>query len=144
MNNAGLAFAIGAAITWGIVYTFDQKILTKASPLTLLFLGSIITAIITFPIVLSNWGSIKPIIASNSKQILYLIILTQILGTLANFFIFSSIQRLGAPLASVFEIAYPFFVAIFTMVIFGGSLNIYFWIGALLMFLGGVVITKFS
>lgn len=144
MNNAGLAFAIGAAITWGIVYTFDQKILTKASPLTLLFLGSIITAIITFPIVLSNWGSIKPIIASNSKQILYLIILTQILGTLANFFIFSSIQRLGAPLASVFEIAYPFFVAIFTMVLFGGSLNIYFWIGALLMFLGGIIITRFS
>lgn len=144
INYAGIAYALGAAITWGLVYTFDQKILIKASPLTLLFVGSLITAFITFPIVLSNWGSIKPIIFSNSKQILSLIILTQILGTLANFFIFSSIQRLGAPVASIFEIAYPFFVAIFTLVLFGGSLNMYFWIGALLMFLGGVIITRLS
>lgn len=144
MNNAGLAFAIGAAITWGLVYTFDQKILTKASPLTLLFLGSLITVVVTFPIVLSNWGSIKTIVSPNSRQILHLIILTQILGTLANFFIFSSIQKMGAPLAAIFEIAYPLFVAVFTMILFGGNLNIYFWIGALFMFIGGVIITKFS
>ncbi len=144
MNNSGLAFAISAAIVWGLVYTLDQKILTKASPLTLLFLGSLITAIITLPIVLSNWESIKPIISSNGRQILYLIIAAQILGTLANFCIFSSIQKLGAPLASIFEIAYPFFVAIFTLILFGGSLNMYFWIGALLMFFGGVIIIRFS
>lgn len=144
MNNSGLFFAIGAAIIWGLVYTFDQRILTKISPLNLLFLGSLITAIITLPIVLSNWESIKPIISSNSRQILYLIIATQILGTLASFFIFSSIQKLGAPVASMFEIAYPFFVAIFTLILFGGSLNAYFWIGALFMFLGGVIIIRFT
>ncbi len=144
MNNTGLAFAIGAAIVWGLVYVLDQKILTKASPLTLLFLGSLITAIITLPIVLSNWGSVKLIIFSKGRQILYLIIATQILATLANFFIFSSIQKLGAPTASMFEITYPFFVAIFTLILFGGSLNAYFWIGALFMFLGGAIIIKFA
>ena len=144
MNNTGLAFAIGAAITWGLVYTLDQRILIKASPLTLLFLGSLITAVITFPIVLSNWGSVKTLISSSNKQILYLIILTQILGVLANFFIFSSIQRLGSPIASMFEIAYPFFVAVFTLILFGGNLNMYFWIGALFMFIGGVIITRLS
>lgn len=144
MNNTGLAYAIGAAVVWGLVYTLDQKILAKTSPLSLLFLGSLITAIITLPIVLSNWGSIKPIISSNGRQILYLIIATQILGTLANFCIFSSIQKLGAPVASIFEIAYPFFVAVFTLILFGGSLNVYFWIGALFMFLGGVIIIRFS
>lgn len=67
-----------------------------------------------------------------------------LLGTLANFFIFSSIQRLGAPTASIFEIAYPFFVAIFTLALFGGDLNLFFWIGGLLMFLGGVIIIRFG
>jgi len=144
INYVGIAYALGAAILWGLVYTFDQKILTRTSPLGILFLGSLITVFVTLPFAFSNSESIKPILYSNNKQFLYLLVGTQLIVVLAEFFIFSSINTVGASIASIFEIAYPLFVAIFTLVLFGGSLNFYFWIGALLMFLGGVVIIKFS
>lgn len=144
MNNAGLAFAIGAAIIWGVVYVLDQKILTKLSPLNWLFIYSLIAVFITLPMAVINWESIKTAVFSGNKHFFYFIIGTSILATLANFFIFSAIQRLGAPVASIFEIAYPFFVAIFTLILFGGSLNGYFWVGALFMFLGGVIIIRFT
>lgn len=144
INYAGIVYALGAAILWGLVYAFDQKILTKTSPLGILFLGSLITVFVTLPFVFSNSESIKPILYSNNKKFLYLLVGTQFIVILAEFFIFSSIKIVGASFASIFEIAYPFFVAIFTLILFGGSLNIYFWGGALLMFLGGVVIIRFS
>jgi len=144
MNNTGLVYALAAAITWGVVYVLDQKVLTKLSPLNWLFISSLVMAIITLPIAVMNWESIKTAIFSGNKQFFYFIIGAPILAILANFFIFSAIQRLGAPIASIFEIAYPFFVAIFTLILFGGSLNAYFWIGALFMFLGGVIIIRFT
>jgi drug/metabolite transporter (DMT)-like permease len=140
----GIIYALGAAILWGLVYNFDQKILTKTSPLAILFLGSLITAVITLPFAILNWESIKPALFSENRQFLYFFIATQILVILAEFFIFSSIQNVGASIASFFEIAYPLFVAIFAFIIFDGKLNMYFWIGAVLMFFGGVIITKYS
>lgn len=144
INYIGIAYALGAAILWGLVYTFDQKILTKTSPLGILFLGSLITVFATLPFVFSNSESIKPILYSNNKQFLYLLVGTQLIVILAEFFIFSSIKTVGASTASIFEIAYPFFVAIFTLALFGGGLNVYFWVGGLLMFLGGVIIIRFG
>ncbi len=140
----GIAYALGAAILWGLVYNFDQKILTKTSPLAILFLGSLITAAVTLPFAISNWETIKPALSSVNRQFLYFFIATQLIVILAEFFIFSSIQNVGAAIASFFEIAYPLFVAVFAYIIFGGNLNIYFWIGAVLMFVGGVIITKFG
>ncbi len=147
MNNndyIGIAYALGAAILWGLVYNLDQKILTKTSPLGILFIGSVITAVVTLPFALSNWESIKPALLSNNRQFLYFFIATQIIAILAEFFIFSSIKTVGASIASFFEIAYPLFVAIFAYIFFNGNLNIYFWVGASLMFLGGVIITRFG
>jgi len=147
MNNndyIGIAYAIGAAILWGLVYNFDQKILTKTSPLAILFLGSLITAVITLPFAISNWESIKPALFPTNRQFLYFFIATQIIVILAEFFIFSSIKNVGASIASFFEIAYPLFVAIFAFIIFDGKLNIYFWAGALFMFIGSVIITRFG
>lgn len=37
INYVGVAYALGAAILWGLVYTFDQKILTRTSPIGILF-----------------------------------------------------------------------------------------------------------
>lgn len=144
INYVGIAYALGAAILWGLVYTFDQKILTKTSPLGILFLGSLITVFVTLPFAFSNSESIKPILYSNNKQFLYLLVGTQLIVILAEFFIFSSIKVVGASVASIFEIAYPLFVGVFTLILFGGNLNMYFWIGALFMFIGGVIITRLS
>lgn len=144
MNNSGLIFAIGSAITWGLVYNLDQKILTKTSLLGMFFLSSLITMIVTLPFVLYQWESLKPVLFLNNKQFLSLFVVTQLMVILAEFLMFSSIRLIGAPVASIFEFTAPLFVGIFALLLFGGSLNMYFWAGAILMFLGGIIITKFG
>ncbi|MBI2623402.1 MAG: DMT family transporter [Candidatus Liptonbacteria bacterium] len=139
MSLAGLLYAIGAAVTWGSVYALDQRILRDASPFTLLFVGSLITAILLLPIAFFQRSSLTPIFSVSGK-VWTLIILSLLLAALANFFIFSSIKLLDASTASIFEIAYPFFVVLFSMVIFGTAPSWYFLIGALLIFAGAALI----
>jgi drug/metabolite transporter (DMT)-like permease len=143
MNLTGFIYAIAAAITWGLVYAINQRVLANATPLVFLFIGSIVTAIITLPIIIFQWDSIKQIFSSG-KTIWQLIILGEVLVLIANFFILSSIKNLGAPLASVIEISYPLFVSLFTLLLFGGSLNIWFWIGTAFIFFGSAIIMKFA
>lgn len=137
--NAGFLYAIGAAITWGLVYAIDQRILRNASPFTLLFVDAILTAIILLPIVLFERGSLTSMSAIPGRVWL-LILVALILAIAANFFIFSSIKILGASTASIFEIAYPFFVVIFSYFFFRATPNLYFLLGAVLIFAGSLVI----
>jgi drug/metabolite transporter (DMT)-like permease len=141
--NIGFIFAIGAAMIWGLAYAIDQKILSNVSPVTLLFVSSLLAAIITLPFVISNSENLKNLTGSG-KTILLLIIASGVLATLANFLIFSSIKNLNASLASIIEIAYPFFVVLFSFILFRSSLNIYFFIGGTLIFIGSVIIIKFA
>ena len=138
----GFAYAIGAAITWGLVYTIDQKILINTSPIVLLFIDSIITMLIMLPFALYSRIEIKNVFASGWQNI-GLIIFTAVLAVLAGYLIFMSIKMLGASMASVIEIAYPFFVVLFTLIIFRTAPGIYFYIGALLIFVGSALIAYF-
>src|ERR1035437_9425727 len=110
--NSGFIYAIGAAITWGLVYTIDQKVLAGTSPITLLFVDSVITAIVILPFFFLDHSSIKILLSSGNAN-LSLIALSIILAVLANFLIFSGIKSIGASHASIIEIAYPFFVVLF-------------------------------
>ena len=139
MNLLGLIFAIAASITWGLVYTVDQKVLTNLSPLAFLFFSSLISVIVVLPIILYLEPASFKIINLGNKG-LPLILLAVGLAALANFFIFSAIKILGSSTASVFEISYPFFVVIFGLIIFGGAVNLWFILGSILMFTGAVVI----
>lgn len=143
MITTGVIFAVLASVTWGAVYTIDQKILTSMSPILWLAISSIVTAVIMFPVVFFNKGEVDSIIHSGRNNLL-LILSAQILIAVANFFIFSSIKNLGAATASLFEITYPFFVAVFSLLIFGGSFNAYFIFGSILIFLGSFVLVRFS
>src|ERR1700733_3958217 len=138
MANLGFVYAIGAALTWGLVYALDQKILSGASPLAYLFINSLLTAVIVLPFLFFDHGSIKNILSSD-KTILWLIVASVILATLANFLIFSGIKILGADTASIIEIAYPFFVVLFSFFIFRAEPNMYFFIGGALVFIGSVI-----
>ncbi len=143
MKIIGLIYALSAAVSWGLVYAIDQKILTKVSPLSLIFIDSVLALIITLPILIFDDGSIKNVLSSGRTNLL-LIILGLSIAILANFFIFSAIKTLGASTASIFEIAYPFFVVLFSFLLFGQKTNWYFALGALLMFAGALIITRFG
>ncbi len=139
MSSTGLLYAIGAAITWGLVYTIDQRVLRGASPFALLFVDSLITAILLLPIIFFQKNSLASL-SGASGRLWLLIIISLVLAAFANFFIFSSIKILGASTASIFEIAYPFFVVIFSYFAFRTSPNLYFLLGALLIFAGSAII----
>ena len=139
----GFIYAIGAAITWGLVYTIDQRILVGLTPMTLLFVDSVIAAVIMLPFVFFSNGSLRDVLASGRTN-LTLIIISVILAAIANFFIFSGIRHLGASNASIIEIAYPFFVVLFSYIFLRSTTNIYFFIGGALIFIGSVIIIRFA
>jgi drug/metabolite transporter (DMT)-like permease len=139
MSSTGLLYAIGAAVTWGLVYTIDQRVLRGASPFALLFIDSLLTAILLLPIVFFQKNALASLSGTSGKLWL-LIIISLALAAFANFFIFSSIKILGASTASIFEIAYPFFVVIFSYFAFRATPNLYFLLGALLIFVGSAII----
>ena len=141
--DTGFIYAIGAAITWGLVYAIDQKILSGVSPITLLFVDSILAAIIMLPFLFFDSGSIK-VLFNSGKTTWFLIIISIVLATLANFLIFSGIKNLDASTASIIEIAYPFFVVLFSYILFRSTPNIYFFIGGTLVFIGSIIIIKFA
>ncbi|MBA4318326.1 MAG: hypothetical protein C0412_07990 [Flavobacterium sp.] len=143
MSTTGIIFAMLASITWGAVYTIDQKILTNMSPILWLAISTFVTAILMLPVIFFNLEEVRAVLHSGKSNLLF-IFSAQVLIAVATFLIFSSIKHLGAATASVFEITYPFFVIIFSLLMFGGSVNAYFWLGSALIFLGAVVITKFS
>ncbi|MHB8579174.1 MAG: EamA family transporter [Ignavibacteriaceae bacterium] len=142
MDLVGVLYAVGAAITWGLVYTIDQKILTNISPLTLLFIDSFITAIIMMPFFFLDKKPIMNLVHSGKINLL-LIFISLILAVVANFLIYSGIKTIGASMASIFEISYPLFVVLFSFLFFRTSVNTAFLIGALLIFLGSIIILKF-
>lgn len=139
----GFIYAIGAAVTWGLVYAIDQKVLVNIAPATLVFINSIITAIIMLPFLFFSNGSIREVFVSGKTNWI-LVIVSIVLATLANFLIFSGIKNLDASTASIIETSYPFFVILFSYLIFRSTPNLYFFLGGLLIFAGCVVIIKYA
>jgi drug/metabolite transporter (DMT)-like permease len=140
--DSGFLYAIGAAVTWGLVYAIDQRILNDVPPTTLLFVDALITLIIMIPFAIWRNDSLKALFAPGNND-LWLIIGADLLATLAGYLIYMGIQHLGASTASVIEIAYPFFVVLFTSLLFHATPNIYFICGAVLIFTGSAIITYF-
>ena len=143
MHSIGFIYAIGAAITWGLLYVIDQKVLATTPPVIFMFVVFVMGAILLAPIVFSQDVALASIFTL-SKPRLLLILSSVILAILANYLILTSIQKLGASLASVFEISYPFFVFLFSFLIFGSELNAYVIAGALLIFAGSAIVMRFG
>jgi len=141
--EAGYIFAIGAAITWGLVYAIDQKILNGVSPMTLVFINAITTAVIVSPFIFFNNGSIKEALVSG-KTNWGLVSISVVLATLANFLILSGIKNINAPAASIIEITYPFFVVLFSYILFRSTPNVSFFIGGSFILFGSIIIIKFA
>ncbi len=139
MSLTGLLYAIGAAVTWGLVYTIDQRILRNATPLTLLFVNSLIAIIILLPFIFFERKEFAALSGTPGRVWIFIIV-SAFLATLANFFIFSSIQLLGASTASIFEIAYPFFVVLFSYLAFHTAPGPALLLGGLFIFIGSAII----
>lgn len=113
----GYIYAVMAAITWWFVYAIDQKILDKVSPSVLMFINSIFSIIILLPLLLYYSNELKNITKLDNSS-LKIIGLSLIFTLIANILIYVAIRHLGSSKAAIFEIAYPFFVIIFSIYYF--------------------------
>ncbi len=141
--NIGFLYALGAAVIWGLMYAVYQKILEGTSPLVMTFLSPILTALVMIPFVFFIKDPLKSFVGSGKINLL-LLLLVITLGIAANFLIYSGIKKLDASTASIIEIAYPFFVVLFSYLLFKSTPNVYFFVGGALIFIGSIIIIKFA
>lgn len=137
----GYLYAIGAAVTWGLLYAVDGKILSKISPMNLLFIQSLLIGLLALPFVVFGNGTQDLL---KNRAMWLIIALTATLAVISNFWILKSIKLVGATTASSFEISYPFFVAIFSTLLFGARFGLPTIAGGILIFPGSSIVIRYG
>lgn len=134
------AAAIGAALAWGIHYPLVDHALKKISLVSVLLLTALpilIVALLFWRTVAADYGVWRALDSGARGQILAPA-LTSLAGSVL---LFLSISGKNATLASLIEISYPVFVALFAFVLFREThLNASVLLGAALVFTGVAVI----
>lgn len=138
----GMLYALTGAIIWGLVYNIDQRILLKTSPLTMFIVGGFMQMIVLMPYIFTVEGNKDIMSILFNKNQLFLFFISEMLLIIAGVSILYAVKHLGAPLASIFEISYPLFVALFYVILFDKTLSFKFWIGSLLIFIGSMIIIR--
>lgn len=138
-NNMWFFLAVGAAICWGLGYTFAERVF-KEGMNPYLYL-SIITAsqIIAYPLFFYFTGgdAKSQLEILKNPYVIGCLVAAMAAFVLGNAFVFSSIQLKNASLASIIEIAYPFLVVLFTWLFFKDvQVNLYTILGGILVFSG--------
>jgi drug/metabolite transporter (DMT)-like permease len=137
--------ALGAAVFWGLQYAASEQILKVIPTATFTVLYSIGLAaayliyftITRTPLQLDSFQS-----ALDFKVVIHFLLVV-LLGCVGTLLIFSAIQQGNATKASIVEITYPLFVALFATWIYKEhGLNLYTYIGGAFTFAGIIIIMK--
>lgn len=139
--NAGFLLAVLASVLWGLTYCLDERVLSSLSVFKLYFLHCLCGTVVAGAILLLQGVSPAGLVTiDTSKTGLPLIGLTLVTATAAALSILGSIQLLGASKSAVLEISYPLFVALFSVLLFKGQLELSVVIGGVFIFIGAAVI----
>jgi drug/metabolite transporter (DMT)-like permease len=140
-----LFYALGAAIIWGVNYAVSGRLLEKGmSPQTLFFIdlvfGTLVVgALITFS---GRWPATVLEVRGARPDFVWLMIAVAA-ATAAGLLIFMSIGAKNATLASLIEVTYPLFTALFAWALFRQTtLNAATIIGGLLIFAGVLIVAR--
>lgn len=138
------AYAVAAAMVWGLHYNFLGKALTVVSPVLVLFFSNAL-----FMLLVPFWGNqfAQDItnVARSSTEVRASVFALMATGLTATWLTYRSIQ-LGSPaLASLLEISYPIFVVLFGILFFKtGHLNWPTLIGSSLVIIGSATIIRYG
>ena len=137
-------YGLIGALVWGLHYNLVGKALTVASPITVLII-QLLPLIVILPLYFSTFlTDLKQIYLSTMdiKISSIVMIFTNIIASLA---LYKAIEGSNATLASLIEISYPVFVALFAIILF--KENHLDWstvIGGLLVLSGTAIIIYHS
>lgn len=138
--------ALGAAIAWGIGYNFDEWLMKQGfTPAFLMVLHVIVSLPLYLYYSFMYGNPLKEMenVFADPKTIMALIAASiTVVG--GNFLILYSISEKNATLASMIEISYPFFVALFAWLFFKEvQFNWWTMAGGVLVFCGiGIILFK--
>ncbi|MDP2656379.1 MAG: DMT family transporter [bacterium] len=139
-------YAIGASVMWGLTYVINEQLFKKISVISALAIISFVSSV-----VISIWafmgGYLKRDFLSitQSPRLLWLLIASVLIFILAEILINFSIADKNTTLASLIEISYPIFVAIFSYLIYRQrQLNLGTAIGGVMIFAGVAVVYLFN
>ena len=139
-------YSLTAAALWGIHYATAGEV-SKNVPafvITIFYLVFVtIFSIIVLLIVKSPTLLITALISHINLTTLWQLGIMGITGSISNFLIFSAIADSTATKASIVEITYPLFVALFSLILYGeNTLNLKMGIGGILIFLGVTMVMR--
>ena len=136
-------YAVLASLVWGIHYNLIAKAMTVASPFTIYAIPNIIligSLPLWYKVIVNDFHSVMNA-SGEIKAAIGAIMFTSIIGTVAAY---KAIHSSNATIASLIEITYPVFVAIFAAVLFHENhLNWPIAIGGTLIMIGTGVIIYF-
>jgi len=137
----GIPLAIGAAMTWGLVYVLEERVLGDFSVMKFMFFESLFMLIVSVVSILF-FDKIGTLATSNTLKVIFApsFVILIIATFLANYLILSSVQLMGATVAAMFEITFPLFVVIFAFFILGQSIHWLTLVGALLILSGSMLV----
>lgn len=132
--------AIAAALVWGLHYPLIEFALRRVSLTTVVLLTALPMALLAlaFPTRLANdWRQLMAL-SNGERLMIAAIALTSLAGTVL---LYLAVRGRNATLASLIEISYPAFVAVFAWLIFREwQLNAGVLLGAGLVFAGTTLI----
>lgn len=132
--------AIAAAVVWGLHYPLVEHALRRVSLPTVVLLTALPMALVAlaFPARLAaDWRTVMELPAGE-RLLIGIIALTSLAGTVL---LYLAVRGRNATLASLIEISYPAFVAVFAWLLFREwHLNSGVLLGALLVFAGTTLI----
>lgn len=114
-----IIYAICAAITWGLSYSLDERILqNKISPITLLFFQTFLAFFVYLGILFFKNTTSEFLLINSKKENYWLLSAAAICAMVGNIFICFSIKEKNATLAAILELTYPLFTIVFTYLLF--------------------------
>jgi drug/metabolite transporter (DMT)-like permease len=135
-----ILLALSASVLWGVSYAASGRILSRGlDPVAFFFCYAIFTTLFTGAILLANGElfSVPREVRGLGKDWIWLLVALGA-SSVGGLLIYEAIGEKNATLASLIEISYPFFVALFAWVFFRETqFNLATVLGGLLI-LGGV------
>jgi drug/metabolite transporter (DMT)-like permease len=141
-----LIYALAAAVIWGINYAVSGRLLEKGlSPQALFFLDLVFGALAVGAVITltGKWNATFSQVRALSASDCAWLVVALTAATAAGLLIFLSIGAKNATLASLIEVTYPIFTALFAWALFRqATLNPATLLGALLIFAGVIVVAR--
>ena len=137
----GYVLAVLASVLWGLTYCLDERVLSSLSVFKLYFLHCLCGVLVAGVILLIQGTSPAALFSiDTARSSLPLVGLTLVTATAAALSILGSIKLLGANTSAVLEISYPLFVALFSVLLFKGQLQLPVVLGGVFIFIGSAII----